>query len=242
MTLSSEYVVSDQACVARKGKIYVMGGYDQNYNTMDETFAIDVEAKQVTSMASMPTKRGDASAVYLKEKDTAYIMGGFSDANGWCSPLYEAEVYDFDRNKWDEIPELNHNRGDKAVVILDQKIYAIGGEEKHEDICESANDLDPSSHAVAVDDVESFDPFDNDAEWVVESDFISYRFRAAAAAWEPTHAIYIFGGQKQYSKECDCYATDDSVHYFRKIGDDSAAWLPGMSSLLTLTLMIMIVV
>ena len=243
MTLSSEYVVSDQACVTRQGKIYVMGGYDQNYITRDETFSIDVGAKTVTSLASMPTRRGDASAVYLREKDTAYIMGGFSDENGWCSPLYEAEAYDFDMNKWEEISELNNNRGDKAVVILDQKIYAIGGEEKHEDICEGGKDLEPSAHAVAVDDVESFDPFDKDAEWVVEADFISYRFRAAAAAWEPTNSIYVFGGQKQYSKECDCYATDDTVHYFRKVGgDDSAAVLPSMTSALGLVLMIMIIV
>ena len=240
MSLDSSFVISDQACLNRKEKIYVMGGYDQNYNTMDKTFAIDVGAKTITELAPMPVKRGDASAVYVREKDTAYIMGGFTNANNWCSPLHEGEAYDFDRNKWEEIPNLNNNRGDKAVVLLDQKIYAIGGEEKHEDYCEN-DDLEPSSHAVAVDDVESFDPFDDDAEWVVETDFIKYRFRAAAAAWEPTQSIYIFGGQKQYSKECDCYPTADSVFAFRKTDSESAAPMTGISSLLLLTMVIITV-
>ena len=121
--LSSEYVVSDQACVTRQGKIYVIGGYDQNYKTRDEdeTLPIEVVAKTATSVESMLTRREDDSVVtvYLRVKDTAYIMRGISDDNGWFfgSPQYETEKYCFDVKKLEAIPELKNNRGDKAHIF-----------------------------------------------------------------------------------------------------------------------------
>ncbi len=224
MTLEDAYAPSDQTSFGRGGSIYVLGGYFANYETRNNFFSINVETKEILDLAPMKTKRGDANAVYYNNGgiEAVYIMGGFSVETtvAFCEPLFTAEKYVFKTNSWTDIDSLKNQRGDKAVVVLDDRILAIGGEDKHESLCTGESDVDPSSHAVVVDDVESYHPLDGeDAEWEVESDFIQFRFRTAAAVSEQTKTVYVFGGQLGYDPDCKCYKTSQDIFTYRDDND-----------------------
>lgn len=223
MTLTDEHTVSDQTSFARGGSIYILGGYQGNgdgYTTRDELISLNVETKEILSLASMITKRGDASAAYYNSGgiEAIYIMGGFTSKTNFCEPLSEAEKYDFATNKWTTISPLVQERGDKGVVVLNDHILAIGGEDKHESICAGTDEgVDPSSHAIAVNDVESFNPQDgDDAKWEVEVDFNEFRFRSAAAVAKNLDTVFLFGGQMAFSDECNCYKTSKDIFYYRE--------------------------
>ena len=200
MTLEEDFQVSDHASFGKDGSIYVIGGYDKKYTAKSKVFTINVETKSIVDLEPMGTKRGDAQAVYYKEGkvEGIYAVGGFTheSVKEYCRPLSHAEKYDFKTNKWTEIDSLENERGDKGLVVINGKVLAIGGESKHETLCDETTSIEPSSHSIAVDDVESFNPQDGDeAEWHVESDFPSFRFRSAAAASEKLGKVYVFGGK-----------------------------------------------
>lgn len=200
LTLPLEYAASDHTSFARQGELYILGGYNNaDYDARETFYKINLENKHVlTYLTPMTTKRGDAQAVYYNNGgiEAAYIMGGFTHENGFCEPLADAERYNFNTNTWTTIKPLLKERGDKGVVVLGKRIVAIGGEKKHESICQGVDVVDAASHAVVVDDVESYEPADGDnAEWHQEPDFIESRFRAAVAASEKLGEIYVFGGK-----------------------------------------------
>ncbi len=220
-TLDDAYAASDQSSFAKDGSIFTLGGYSAIYDTKNTFFSLNVETKEILDLAGMITKRGDANAVYYNYGDTdaVFAMGGFSSdtSTPFCEPLEEAEMYDFRTNKWTSIAPLVNQRGDKGTVQLNDRILAIGGEDKHESICSGTDEVDPSSHAVVVDDVESYNPQDgDDAVWKVESDFIETRFRSAAAVVKETDTVYVFGGQMAYDVNCECYKTSADVFMYRE--------------------------
>eukprot|EP00551_Chaetoceros_affinis_P000532 CAMPEP_0203656966 /NCGR_PEP_ID=MMETSP0088-20131115/43204_1 /ASSEMBLY_ACC=CAM_ASM_001087 /TAXON_ID=426623 /ORGANISM="Chaetoceros affinis, Strain CCMP159" /LENGTH=371 /DNA_ID=CAMNT_0050518113 /DNA_START=273 /DNA_END=1388 /DNA_ORIENTATION=+ len=223
-TLDPPYTLSDHASFARDGAIYVLGGYDINYDTRNAFFSIDIDTKQITDLAPMLTKRGDANAAYYNHDgmEAVFIMGGFSKETTleFCEPLEEAEMYNFATKEWTEIAPLNNQRGDKGVVVLNNRILAIGGEDKHESLCSGTSDVLPSSHAIVVDDVETYNPLDgDDATWEVESDFAQFRFRTASAVYDETDTVYIFGGQLAYDPSCTCYKTSTDIYSYREVHD-----------------------
>lgn len=227
MTLEDQYASSDQASFGKEGSIYMLGGYNANYDTLNDVFALNVETQVIQALASMSTKRGDANAVYYNHDgmENIFVMGGFTSETNFCAPLAHGEKYDFQFNTWSDIDPLVNKRGDKGVVVLNEKIVAIGGEDKHESICNALIDtVDPSSHAVAVDDVETYDPSEgSDAKWHVESDFPASRFRSAAAVSKKLNKIYVFGGQMAHDVSCDCYKTSTDIFYYRDSDAESSA-------------------
>lgn len=239
MPLEAKYAPSDQASFGRDGSIYILGGYYENYDTRDNFFSINIETKQILDLKPMNTKRGDAQAAYYHQKDieAVYIMGGFTKetTKEFCEPLNDAEKYDFDTNTWTEIEPLKNQRGDKGVVVLNNKILAIGGEDKHESLCSGGSDVEASSHAIVVDDVESYNPLDGDeATWEVESDFIEFRFRTASAVSEQKQTVYIFGGQLAYDPACKCYKTSKDIFSYRDTHDDSGTSCKKMAFVITI--------
>ena len=108
--------------------------------------------------------------------------------------------------------DLGSARGDKVAAVVDKKIFVVGGEDKHEDLCLEDNNLEPSVAAQAVDSVEVLDPLEKSPKWKNEADFPVERFRAASALDEKSNKLYVFGGQKAYSNDCDCYKTADEIY------------------------------
>lgn len=233
--LPSQYQVSDNAALTYEGKLYVLGGYNAEYTAQKFLIEIDLTTQGIVQKDELITPRGDANAVtyqFADGKTTAYIMGGFTHANEFCAPLADAEEYDFINNEWTVIPDMNFKRGDKAVVVQDGRILAIGGERKEQDKC-SADYLAPEgeegSGSILVDHVEYYDPRDEEPIWKFDEALEEHRFRAAAVAVESTDSVFVFGGQSLYDNTCDCYPTSNTIFEYGH-SDDHSHDLEGSSS------------
>lgn len=226
--LPDEFLVSDNAALTYEGKLYVLGGYGVDYVAKKFMIQIDPETEGYLVKKSMPTARGDASAVsyvFADGKTKAYIMGGFTDVNDFCAPLADAEVYDFETDSWIEINDLNYKRGDKAVVVHNGRVVAIGGESKHEEKCNQGGTPleEVGSGSELVDTVEYFDPRDSEPMWRTETKLEEHRFRAAAVSVKSTGSVYVFGGQSLFTESCDCYPTSDTIYEYIEKVDTSPA-------------------
>jgi len=109
---------------------YVTGGYNATYAAFGTTLKIDAAASlstneiQYEEQKEMPTPRGDIQSVVLDD-NFAYVIGGYTPSNNWCKALTVVEKYNLESNTWTTEPSLTNARGDKAAVLLNDKIYAI---------------------------------------------------------------------------------------------------------------------
>ena len=227
--LDEEYVTSDLG--AFKGPenelAFFAGGYNLTYAAMNTVFAINTIVTTasgvltVTRKASLQEGRGDLAAVSsLTDGVTPYalVTGGFTDANGYCEPLNVTEYYDFDSDLWREADDLNVARSDKALVVLENIIYSIGGERQIENIC-LIDEPEPGEETVPVKDVEYWNATSD--EWVEIEELPSHRFRFAAVGYD--NKVYSFGGQLAFEEECQCFRTSDEVTvYTEEFASESA--------------------
>ncbi|EJK61507.1 hypothetical protein THAOC_17990, partial [Thalassiosira oceanica] len=132
------------------------------------------------------------------------------------------------------VDSLNDERGDKQLVSLNGKVYAIGGEAKV-DITGVAPEEVPDLGAIStvLDSVEVLDPevdvHGGLAEWRSLGGMPTALFRFGAAEWEGEVTgeergegesaddggyIFVFGGQVAYDADCECFRTTDQVMVF----------------------------
>jgi len=233
--LEEDFVTSDLAGFeAPDSKLaYFVGGYNLAYSALSTVFAIDTVNTtesgflSVAEKAPLPTARGDLSAVsILTREGVAYalVTGGFSHENGFCEPLAATEYYNFDKGTWRAADDLKVARGDKALVVLEDVVYAIGGERQIANICLGA-EPEPGEETVPLQDVEYWDAATD--EWVQLEDLPRHRFRFAAIGYE--NKIYAFGGQVAFSEDCQCFRTTDEVTVYTEVfeadsheGDDGS--------------------
>lgn len=85
------------------------------------------------------------AVVLDREEQKILVVGGWEDANH-TTPLRSVEVYDRLSNKWKnkKWPKLNQCRAEHATVLLDNKVYVIGGRTCDE-LLDSIECLDLSS-------------------------------------------------------------------------------------------------
>ena len=208
---------------ASTGTIYYGGGYDGSYTARAEVYSflvseMDLNAGTVTVQQeqdmTLIEARGDAHAVLYE--NSVYLAGGFTHDNSFCAPLTSVEKIDLNTRSegWKALPDLGIGRGDKALVAMNDYLFAIGGEG-------TANCGTP----VAYDDVEVLD-IDHDAVWLNLGNLPNERFRFVAVAHPSEDVIYTFGGQEYYNSECDCYATSDAVTKFTYEIDDGGDGFP----------------
>lgn len=215
---------------ADESQVYVVGGYNPFYSNPDaltNLFTIDVARALNADSPSivigdkrpMQTQRGDIHAVTDSKGTKAYVTGGFSMYP--CSPLKSVEVYDIEADSWSYTGDLSSARGDKALVELGNKIYAVGGETSHKDQCsENPDDVPPlSAQSVAVDAVEVLLP--NKKNWSVVASIPNFRFRFSAASHPASGKIYTFGGQDAFDSDCNCFPTSDTVVAYQVGGGSS---------------------
>lgn len=231
---------------ADQSLVYVVGGYNPFYSSPDaltNLFAIDVAraldadspAIVVGDKSPLQTQRGDIHAVTDSNGKKAYVTGGFSMYP--CSPLKSVEVYDIEADTWSYTGDLKSARGDKALVELQNKIYAVGGETSHEDQCsENPEEVPPlSAQSVAVDTVEVLHP--NKGKWSVLADIPNFRFRFSAASDPTTGKIYTFGGQEAFDFDCSCFPTSDAIAVYHVGGSSSpGAMIGGTASVIASSL------
>ena len=78
-----------------------------------------------TKKADMPTARDGLSASEVSGK--IYVIGGMTCGNGPCAVLQTVEEYDPALDKWVEKADMPTGRSDLGTVVVNGKIYAIGG-------------------------------------------------------------------------------------------------------------------
>jgi len=236
--LPPELQISDGAAFSIGSKLYIVGGYNSNYEATDTTFVIDTAATIERGelvykvLNSMGTPRGDISAIVFGR--FAYVVGGFTHQNGFCTPLRTTEVYDLMKNEWTSGADLNVGRGDVSLVTFNDRIFALGGETTYIDekapVCRQvSNPAQTTNYAkkivtkrYPVNSVEMFTP-DQDEQhkqrWkLAYSAFLppdNAVFRFVANAFPENNVIYAFGGlmydEKDFETGSIMLKTSDSV-------------------------------
>ncbi len=200
-----------------------MGGYDANYTALDRVTVLDMSNLsniQITEGPILLTERGDVDAEIIGS--SIYISGGFTHENDYASPHASVERLEVSVANgnfiWAEADDLGQERGDKQLVAVDGKLYALGGETKV-DVAGVPEEELPSlgEKSTILDTVEVLDVSANGNEgavWRPVNDMPAGLFRFAASAWEGSDGepvIFVFGGQIGYNADCECFATTDKV-------------------------------
>ncbi len=103
------------------GKIYVIGGVNQNNQPLNTVEEYNPITNQWTSKTAMPTARsGFAISVY---DNRIYVIGG-SVGNGFVG---NNEVYDPVANTWTTKASMHTPRADLAASLVNGRMYLIGG-------------------------------------------------------------------------------------------------------------------
>jgi hypothetical protein len=148
------------------GKIYVIGGG----GALTKVEMYDPVTDTWTAKADMPTGRLWLSTSVVDGK--IYAIGG-ALGPGWASPsTATVEMYDQNTNTWTTKADMPMARQDLATVVLDGKIYAIGGALRSED-----ETYRPTTS------VEAYDPATD--TWTTKTSMIGYT--------QPTSAVVIEG-------------------------------------------------
>jgi len=200
-TTSWHNATSDLGAFVEGEYIYLAGGWDASYSPV-ATFAKYSPAGQ--SMVSMPPMpgggRGDIGviSVPVDEQDLTkgefhYVVGGFSTAP--CDPVSTVESFDVQSNTWVSHSSLRLPRGDLAIGVIHNHMFAIAGETK-DAACKE--DYSNPGNSLPVPDVERFDAGASTnrsamGTWVVEEAVPEGRFRFVASSFKDS--IYLFGGQ-----------------------------------------------
>lgn len=221
-TLPEDFVTSDLASFVdpATGNAFFAGGFNQTYAAQPTVFAIDVVATTANESgtliyeekAPMFAARGDCTGVSALTRlgvGYALVVGGFTHEDDFCAALATTEYYDFARDLWRKAADMETPRADKALVVLGNVIYAVGGEQQIANIC-SIKNPEPGEKTVLLQDVEYWN-VETDT-WVVVEDLPGHRFRLAAVGYN--NEIYSFGGQVAFEEECQCFRTSDEVTIF----------------------------
>ncbi len=120
-------LAEDTSAVVGK-KWYVIGGYD-GPNVLPQGIVTEYDAgtDTWTNKKKMLIPAHHPTAVALGDK--IYVFGGFvgrPGSKGW-QPIASALVYDPANDSWKELAPMPTARGSACAVVVDGKIYVIGG-------------------------------------------------------------------------------------------------------------------
>ncbi len=167
------------------GKIYLIGGIDNNLNTLGTVHAYSPSPSPYwdTSVDNLNTPRKRAASATLNGK--IYVAGGYG-----TNYLKSCEVYDPNTNEWTPIQDLNIARQNAELVAFNNKLYCIGGD--------GNNGIENT--------VEEYNPTNN--TWTIKTSRMSSP-RADFSAALVSNKIYVLGGAtgSTYS------ATDSILEY-----------------------------
>lgn len=221
-SLPAERQSSDLAAfTAGDGRVHLVGGYDGTYAALDRVTVVDMSDVDTVTYADGPglrTKRGDIDAAVVD--GAVYVSGGFTHENDFTKPLNSVERYDPAAKQWSTVDALNEERGDKQLVALGGRVYALGGEQKVDVSGVPVAELpELGARSELLDSVEVLAPGEDVhgglAQWKSLSGMPGQLFRFAAAEWEVDDGfIFVLGGQVAYDADCKCFRTTNKVMVF----------------------------
>ncbi len=202
--------------------VYLVAGLDSNYTALDTVTMVDMSDMANISFSNGPSLKGGRDDIDSAVVDSryVYVSGGYTHSNNYSNPLNTVEMFDMEASTWSDVDALNQERGEKQLVSVNGKIFALGGA----DMTTKEGYL-----SEVLDTVEVLNATEH--QWVLLAAMPTQLFRFAAAAWkvesEDTtavedkdlnhdHGYYIFvlGGEVSYDAECKCYRSTDSVMVF----------------------------
>ena len=223
-SLPEERQSSDFAAFVKDDQfVYLIGGYDPYYTALDMVTIVDMadfDNISYSDGSKLASARGDIDVASVD--GNVYVSGGFTHENNWAAPMNSVEKYNVASEKWSDIDSLNQERGDKQLVALNGKIYAIGGETKVDVVGPTEEQPELGARSEVLDSVEVLDPTEDVhgglAEWRNLAGMPTQLFRFAASEWnvegEEDGYVFVFGGQVGYDTDCKCFRTTDKVMVF----------------------------
>ncbi len=118
---------TEVAAAAVKGKIYVVGGFQQSLSFITPAVE-EYDPKTDTWRERAPLPGGLHHAGIGVVNDRIYVIGGFEHSflSIW-SPLNTVHEYDPAADRWTARKPMPTSRGALAVAVLDGKLHAVGG-------------------------------------------------------------------------------------------------------------------
>ena len=110
------------------GKIYAIGGENlfADPSLLDHVEVYDPVSDTWVKRAELPSRRDEVKVAVVQ--DTIYVIGGFGwPPVGLGAVLATIEAYHPKTNRWREKSDMPNLRTDFSTVVVDDKIYLIGG-------------------------------------------------------------------------------------------------------------------
>ena len=106
------YEVSDMATVRWGDNVVVIGGRDKRGNILNTVIMYNVKTEQSHMLPPMKCKRWGCTAVVVG--NNIVVLGGY----GGQGRLKSVESFNFERNTWQELPEMSKARQFHAAVVV----------------------------------------------------------------------------------------------------------------------------
>ena len=106
------YEVSKMATVRWGDNVVVIGGADKRGNILNTVIMYNVKTEQSHMLPPMRCKRWGCTAVVVG--NNIVVLGGFGDRGD----LKSVESFNFERNTWQELPEMSQARHLHAAVVV----------------------------------------------------------------------------------------------------------------------------
>jgi N-acetylneuraminic acid mutarotase len=131
--------VEETAAASDASNLYVMGGFNAAGASLDSVFVFDGTAWR--SGPRLPLAVDHSSAASLNGQ--VYVAGGHSFGRD------SARLFRLDGDHWTELAAMHFVRGGHALVAVQGKLYAIGGNSSRGNVA-AAEVFDPAANAWTV--------------------------------------------------------------------------------------------
>ena len=108
-----------------KGKIYAIGGIDEEHEETNSIECYDSKDNSWTLLPHMTNARRSSTAVAYGNK--IYVVGGFDATDDPQQILNSVEVFDIETQEWAFGPSMSTPRSGVKAVVYRQKIFVMGG-------------------------------------------------------------------------------------------------------------------
>ena len=106
------YEVSLMATVRWADNVVVVGGADKHAQPLNTVIMYDVKTEQSHMLPPMRCKRWGCTAVVVG--NNIVVLGGLDERG----PLKSVESFNFERNTWEELPEMSQARNGHTAVVV----------------------------------------------------------------------------------------------------------------------------
>lgn len=107
------------------GKLYLLGGYDNEYRGVQRSDVYTVSSNSWSQIAPVPEKLNHAA--YVQDGDTLYLLGGFVGDNPTNNSTANVWKYRISQNSWSAGVPLPDSRGASVAVKYGRNIHFVGG-------------------------------------------------------------------------------------------------------------------